>query len=294
VTLTLAALARETGTFAMVAMDQRESLRTLLAERRPEPIDDGQLVAFKLAVARELGPDASGFLIDRRYGFDDLVRARLLPPTCGLMLAVDALQQPPGGAVEDTDLDSGVDVAAAAAAGVVALKLLVIWRDDRERERRAETARRFVELARAHGLLSVLEGVVRGDERHFDREAAIVEAARELSSTGPSLYKCEVPLRGRGDRAELGRRCAELAAAVECPWVVLSQGVEPDDFPGAVGAACRAGASGFLAGRALWTVALAGDDPTGRLREHSKPRLRELAEIVDTYGRPWRTSGRPS
>ena len=56
-------------------------------------------------------------------------------------------------------------------------------------------ASRFVELAGEHGLLSVLEGVVRDD----DRETAILEAAAELSSTGPSLYKCEVPLQGRGD-----------------------------------------------------------------------------------------------
>ena len=62
---TLDAIARETGTFLMVAMDQRESLRTMLAEHRPPPVTDEQLVGFKLAVARELGPLASGFLIHR-------------------------------------------------------------------------------------------------------------------------------------------------------------------------------------------------------------------------------------
>jgi sulfofructosephosphate aldolase len=280
---TLDELARPTGTFLMVAMDQRDSLRTMLA-RHHDGVDADRIRRFKLAVARELGAEASGFLLDRHYAFDELVVSRLLPPSCGLILAVDALEQPPGGVVEDTDLDDGVDAGAAAAAGAVALKLLVIWRDDERRERRLELSRRFVELARDHGLLSVLEGVVRAD----DREAAIVEAARELAATGPDLYKCEVPLRGRAPSEEIERHARAIDAVVPCPWVVLSQGVEPDDFPRGVEAACRGGASGLLAGRALWTGVLAADDPTELLRRWSVPRLRELASIVDRAGRPWR------
>ena len=57
---------------------------------------------------------------------------------------------------------------------------------------------------------------------------------------------------------------------------MLSQGVEPDDFPARCEAACRGGASGMLAGRALWTAALAADDPTELVRTQSVPRLQEL------------------
>jgi sulfofructosephosphate aldolase len=285
--ITLDALARESGTFLMVAMDQRESLRTMLSQHH-EDVDDARMVRFKLAVARELGPYASGFLIDRHYGYDELVRERLLPPSCGLILAADALEQPAGGIVEDTDLDTGVDAAAASGNGVVALKLLVIWRDDNQRARRVDTARRFVELALSHGLLSVLEPVVRGPEG-FDRESAIVEAAAELSVVGCDLYKCEVPTHGAGEPAEITEWCRRIDAAVPCPWVVLSQGVDPERYPAAVEAACRGGASGMLAGRAVWTATLGADDPTGLLREHSVPRLQQLGAIVDEHGRPWRT-----
>lgn len=283
---TLDALARESGTFLMVAMDQRESLRTMLSEHHDQA-DDGRMVRFKLAVARELGPFASGFLIDRHYGYDEIVRERLLPPSCGLILAADALEQPSGGAVEDTDLDPGVDAAGAVANGVVALKLLIIWRDDQHRERRRDTSRRFVELARAHGLLSVLEPVTRGPDG-FDREAAIVEAASELSSVGCDLYKCEVPTHGAGEAGEITEWCRRIDAAVPCPWVVLSQGVPPERYPAAVEAACKGGASGMLAGRAVWTATLGAGDPTELLRSHSVPRLQELAAIVDVHGRPWR------
>jgi sulfofructosephosphate aldolase len=283
---TLDALARESGTFLMVAMDQRESLRTMLRQHH-EHVDDARMVRFKLAVARELGPYASGFLIDRQYGYEEIVRERLLPPTCGLILAADALDQPAGGVVEDTDLDQGVDAAGAAAAGVVALKLLVIWRDDADRARRVDTSRRFVELARDHGLLSVLEPVTRGPEG-FDREAAIVEAAAELAAVGCDLYKCEVPTHGAGEAEEITGWCRRIDAVVRCPWVVLSQGVDPARYPVAVEAACRGGASGMLAGRAVWTATLGADDPTELLRARSVPRLRELATIVDRHGTPWR------
>src|SRR5205085_11303596 len=117
---------------------------------------------------------------------------------------------------------------------------------------------------------------------------AIVEAARELSPTGCDLYKCQVPLGGKGDAAEVTRRAREIDAATVCPWVVLSQGVDPGDFPAAVEAACKGGASGMLAGRAVWTATLAADDPSELLRAHSVPRLQQLARIVDEFGRPWR------
>lgn len=277
--ITLDALARPSGTFAMVAMDQRESLRTMLREHGHDATDE-RVARFKRAVARELAPHASGFLIEQEH-----VETVAPHVPHGLILAVDLLDQEPGSIVEDTRLDEEPRLEP----GVVALKLLVIWRDDERRAQRVEMSRRFVALAERRGVLSVLEPVV----RHDDREWAIVEAARELGATQPSLYKCQVPLEGRGDPAEITRHAREIDAAVGGPWVVLSQGVAPDDFPAAVEAACRGGASGFLAGRALWTATLPAPDPTALLREISVPRLQQLAAIVDEHGHPWHEKGAP-
>jgi sulfofructosephosphate aldolase len=285
---TLDLLARPSGTFAMVAMDQRESLRTMLAEEG-HPADDAALTAFKLEVAAVLAPLASAFLIDRHYAFADLVRERSLPPSCGLILAADALTQPPGGAVEDTEIDLAADPGRARRDGVVALKLLVIWKRDGQEARREEMAHRFVALCRDAGLLSVLEPVAvpAPGQTGFDLDAAILDAASALGPAGPSLYKAQVPRRGRGEPAELVAACERLDARLSRPWVVLSNGVEAADFPYAVEAACRAGASGMLAGRALWRDALATPDPAEALRTRSADRLRRLGETVDRYGRPW-------
>jgi sulfofructosephosphate aldolase len=287
-TPTLDSLARPSGTFAMVAMDQRESLRTMLAEEG-HPSGDDALVAFKLKVAEVLGPLASAFLIDRHYAYTEIVRDRLLPDGCGLILAADALTQRPGGPVDDTALDEQIDPVRARRDGAVALKLLVIWKRDGREERRVATAHRFVELCREAGLLSVLEPVAAAapGQDDFDLDAAILDAAAALAPSGPSLYKAQVPRRGRGEPAELTAACEKLDRRIGRPWVVLSNGVDAADFPAAVEAACRAGASGMLAGRALWRDAIARPDPSSALRSLSADRLERLAETVDRHGRPW-------
>ena len=252
---------RANGTYAMVAMDQRESLRTMFREHGHDDSDE-RVRLFKTAVARELAPHASGFLIEPDFVAD----VRPLVPR-GLIMAVDLLEQERGGIVEDTQLDEIDDVPD----GVVALKLLVIWRDDDRRRERVEMCERFVALAQRHGVLSVLEPVVREDHQ-------ILDAARELGATRPSLYKAQAPRAG-----DVVARCREITKALPVPWVVLSQGVPRDEFPQAVENACKGGARGFLAGRALWTNTLAADDPTELLRTQSVPRLHELTEIVDRY-----------
>ncbi|WP_347977863.1 hypothetical protein [Microbacterium sp. ProA8] len=289
---TLDAIARPSGAFAMVAMDQRESLRHMFdLAGRGRPADD-VLIDFKVAVAEELGPYASGFLADRQFGFDRVSAA--VPASTGIILAVDALDQAAGGPVDDTALDE--EAITAIPDGVVALKLLLIWRRDERRAARVALASRFIDVARENGVLSVLEPVVRAapDETDFDADAAIREAARELAALRPDLYKAQVPMAGAGDEAAQRAASAELNACMTGPWVVLSQGVERDRFAPAVRAACLEGASGFLAGRALWSDVVGSADIRAELRSRSVDRLKALGDIVDETARPWRDAVRAS
>jgi sulfofructosephosphate aldolase len=292
---TLDAISRESGALAMVAMDQRESLRAMFdAAGAGRPADE-VLVRFKLDVADVLGPFASGFLIDRHYGFEDIRAGGTLPDSAGLILAADALTQADGGPVEETQLDCVVVEPGFDLHGVVALKLLLIWRRDERREERVRLAADFVDRARQLGVLSVLEPVVRATpaellDGSWDADAAIREAARELSPLGQSLYKVQVPLQGRGSALEQGAASERLGRDITGPWVVLSQGVDQDDFLAAVEAACRGGASGFLAGRALWSDVVGSDDVPRRLHVISVPRMERLITTVDREARPWSQS----
>lgn len=287
---TLDAIARPTGGLAMVAMDQRESLRHMFDQAGSGRPEDDVLERFKRDVATDLGGLASGFLVDRDFGGLGILDDGLLPAGCGFILAVDALTQEPGGPVEETGLDEGA--LESVRDGVDAIKLLIIWRRDDRRPDRVALAERFIAEARERGVLSVLEPVVRAtpaelDDGSWNAEAAIREAARELSTLRPSLYKVQVPLGGAGDEAEQRAASEKLAADITGPWVVLSQGVERDRFAQGVEAACRAGGSGFLAGRALWSDIVGAPDVPAALREKARPRLEHLVGIVDRDARPW-------
>jgi sulfofructosephosphate aldolase len=269
----------------MLAIDQRESLRGMFsAVSDGASITDGELTSFKMAVAEVLGGAASAILLDRLFGLPAAESARDHAPDCGLILAIDELRQASGGPVTDTTLDASVDLGHARSGGFVAAKLLVIWSTSSE-DRGVALAHEFVARCRAAGVSSVLEAIVQ-PEASGDRETEIVRAAAALGTSSPDLYKCEVPFLGDATPSKICTESERISNALDCPWVVLSSGVGAERFPTAVEHACRGGASGFLAGRAVWADAI-GRDYRSALKEISLPRMHRLAAIVDEHARPW-------
>jgi sulfofructosephosphate aldolase len=285
----LDAVAASDGTFRMVAIDQRESLRTLLVSAG-HASDDTALTAFKVAVTRALSSSASGLLIDPAYGLDAVVGGRAVAPQCGLVVAVDRLVQARGGALTDSRLDRSAMTAAARSGGVEALKFLVIWRPGDPVGPRLAMAREFVERCRELRLVSVLEGLVQvsGDAAPDTMDEAVLAAATEFAPLRPDLYKTHLPTLGTGSDTDIRRKSEVLSAAIGRPWVVLSAGVDPNRFPSALAAACMGGASGFLAGRGVWGPALDTSDPVTALASDARDRLAALVTVAETYGRPWR------
>ncbi len=108
------------------------------------------------------------------------------------------------------------------------LKLLVLWRSDEDAQQRLDMVKEFNELCHSNGLLSIIEPVVRpprcGDK--FDREQAIIDAAKELGDSGADLYKVEMPLYGKGARSNLLTASQRLNGHINMPWVILSSGVD--------------------------------------------------------------------
>lgn len=280
----LMALARPSGGFAMLALDQRESLRAMLAAQRSGPVADAEIARFKVDAARALSSFASAILVDAGVGLPAIRDARALAPGCALIVAADRLTQQPGGPVEWTEVDDAVVADDGLASEAAAFKLLVIWRRGEERPR-ARVVTAFVDACRRRGRPAILEGIVRlegGATLDPGGHASLVrEAAVELTSFGPDLYKAEVPTLGAADDEAIESASAELTAAIRCPWVVLSNGTSPERFDAATVAACRGGASGFLAGRAIWTASISAPDPAAHLQAVAAPRLARLAEAVD-------------
>lgn len=279
-------LGRPGGGLAMLALDQREALRVMIADasgRVAAAVPDSELTRFKLAAAEHLSPLASALLVDRQFGWDAVVNAGVVPPSCALIAAADRFVPGATEFVADSVIDESVDPATVRQQGAMALKLLVVWRPDGEPARRTAMVEDFVARCRAAGLVSIVEPVSRAplSGGAWDADAGILAAARELGGLGADVYKSEVPTHGRGTDREIEAACAALTEAIDGPWVVLSSGVTAERFPETVALACRQGASGFLAGRAVWASVVGDPDLTGALRTTATERLKRLCDVVD-------------
>jgi len=263
----------------MLAIDQRDSLRTMLAGTGKQVhVQDADLVDFKIEVTRRVAPLASAILLDRDYGLPAAEETEI-----PIIMAADILHLGQGGSFKKAEVDPGITLELLTRIDAKALKMLVPWEPDK-RTQAIDLTRSFLQLCRDSGLPGIVEGVVRpadvatwSDTRRND---AIVQAAVDLGSMGPDLYKAEVPSYGRRSRDEIVAVSRRITSALDCEWVVLSSGVDSADFPVAVEACLTGGASGFLAGRAVWKDALQSKDPAEFLRTDSVRRFEELTDIL--------------
>jgi sulfofructosephosphate aldolase len=273
----------------MLAVDQREALRAMMtgAAGVDEPVDDETVIDFKLTAARVLTPHASAVLIDRQFAFDRAVEAGVIADGCALISSADLFIAKHGQLVGEVEIDRLVDPSRVRDQGAVAMKLLVLYRPDQPADVRRAMVDEFVTICDDAELASIIEPVCRPpldaaiDWHHDD---AILAAAEELGRRGADLYKGEMPLRGRcddGAEGEMRERCRAISAAVGSPWVILSSGVAEGDFPTAIAIACEEGASGFLAGRAVWASCLDARDVAGCLAGPAVARMKHFAEVAD-------------
>jgi len=129
---------------------------------------------------------------------------------------------------------------------------------------------------------------------HFAKikEQLVLKTARHITGLPIDVLKSQFPgdLRYNKDRANLTDLCRQLDAASAVPWVVLSAAVDFETFCQHVEIACQGGASGFLAGRAIWQEAMHIDKAKERIKflaTVGADRLKKLNEIAAKYATPW-------
>jgi tagatose-1,6-bisphosphate aldolase len=298
-TKSLADIATDGGTFAIIAMDQRNTLRRMFTAVGRDGTDQ-ELREAKADVARALTPLASGLLSDPTYGVPAITEAGALWAGCGLLVAAEPAQRRTYGSEPRTHRDPALDARWVLDQGGDALKFFVQLRADRpapapgEPDLVAETldvCREVIADCRATGVPVVIENLVYplpGEELDgAAREDAIVEAARALNDLDVDLLKLEYPGSAAG--------CRRLAAVLDRPWAVLSAGVPFAEFSRVLRVAFdEGGASGFIAGRSVWreAVALDGADRAEFLADVARPRLAELTGVAAAYARPWSAATR--
>jgi tagatose-1,6-bisphosphate aldolase len=299
----LARLASDDGFFLIAALDHPENYLALF-DTNVGRVPYDVVVRSKLELAAHLARYASALLLDPVWSLGQAVATGTLPGSVGVMAALDMLRytpETPPGWDPVTRLRPGWTPQKAAKLGADGVKLVVIYRADLD-ELAAQQRKLVAELVascRAAQLPLVIEPIwypLAGEDPTDPavarrRAEAIVVSAAEFAVLGADILKVQFPgsVGSVAERAAAADAARELDAALSVPWVLLSEGAGYEDFAVQMEIAARAGASGYIAGRAVWGDAVGNIPESERSRALARAgeRLTALNDIVRRYGRPW-------
>ena len=295
-------LADSKGMMTMCAIDHRGALKRALNGKNPAAVSYQEIVDFKLDLCQAMAPFASAILLDPEYGAAQAIAAGLLPGSKGLLVSMEKTGYAGASTARITELLPGWSVKKAKRMGASAVKLLVYFRPDLKdiASKQLDLVARLADQCIEEDIAFLVEPVsypIEGSGTSSEKFAEIkpglvIETARQITALPIDVLKAEFPadIKFEQDEGMLLGLCQELNQASRLPWVLLSAGVDFDSFKKQVGIACKAGASGFLAGRALWQEGAQISSRKERMsffQNTAAPRLKNLAEIADSYGRPW-------
>ena len=300
-------LADSSGMMTMCAIDHRGALKRALNEKNPDAVSYQDMVDFKLDLCQAVAPFASAILLDPEYGAGQAIAVGLMPGSKGLLISLEKSGYTGDSAARITELLPGWGVKKARKMGASAVKLLIYFRPDLKdiASKQLDLVAGLADQCLEEDIAFLVEPVSYPIEeerinqggtssRKFAeiKTGLVIETARQITALPIDVLKAEFPadIKFEQDEAKLIGLCQELNQASLLPWVLLSAGVDFESFRNQVRIACKAGASGFLAGRALWQEGVRIRSREKRLdffQNTAAPRLKELAEIADRYGKPW-------
>ncbi len=285
----------EADVFGIVAFDQRGSYRRMM----PPDSSYAQLAQVKNEIIGVLSRDASAILTDPTYG---LSASMQMSPKAGLLLALEKSGYSGDSSYRRTELIPAWTPQKIRKTGASAVKLMVYYHPGSGKlaEELEDFVRRAVADCHAWDLPVFLEPMSYSLDPAAPKESeafaairaeVVIETARRLSRSGADVLKLEFPLdiQFNQDRDEWRRACAAVSEASAVPWVLLSAGVDFAQFKPQAQVACECGASGFLAGRAIWkeAAAMTAVERAAFLESTASVRLRQLLEIAAAAARPW-------
>jgi tagatose 1,6-diphosphate aldolase len=313
-------LADTGGRFKMLAVDQRPPIKNLVSERRGLDValyDD--VCGVKAMLVEELAGHCSAVLLDPHYAYPAAVH--LVSPAQGLVLTLeDSLFDEDEGGRRSTSIDEW-GVAKIKRIGGDAVKVLAWYRPDASAavlEHQHEYVAAVGAACRRFDIPFVFELLVypmlgtAGHTRDYveqpgKRAEDVIASVAAFAGPeyGVDLFKLESPWpaadvpdpealdvdgtavdRLRSDFAELGRQAGR-------PWVMLSAGATKEQFRRVRHFAYGAGASGYLAGRAIWWEAFQRFPDWNAMRaalgQDGVPYVEALNELTDANAHPWTT-----
>jgi tagatose 1,6-diphosphate aldolase len=282
----LRALQRSTtpaGHFTVLALDHADALRRALRPNAPQSVTDAEMTAFKLDAAELLQDQASAVLLDPVHGAAQAVAANLLG-RCGLLVELEKADYQFQPLPLDFEIRPGWSVSQIKRMGGDGVKLFYYYHPE-QKEHAERQNRRLAEVVAASAAEDVplyLEPILYSVMDPSALPRLVRQSAMDAVAVGADILKLEFPASPE-DRARWQAACESITEAVNRPWTLLSAGVDFDTYCLQVETACRAGASGYIAGRAVWGDACAIADRDQRrawLASEGKARLERLNMIT--------------
>lgn len=291
------------GMINACALDVLDYLVQLL-DARGLPSAHSDVVALKRDLVQALAPHASAVLLDAQYGLQ-AVASGALPGSTGLIVTIEdedyATVSPPQG--RRTVFREGWSVRQIKMAGGDVAKLLWFYRPDRDpataEHQRTVLAQVAAECAR-QSIALVVEPIWYPFPDEDPQEKSwkdaridgIVHSVLESADLGADFVKAEFPgsLDSPASTKIATAACEQIGRELRVPWITLSGGVPFETFKEQVAVSCRAGASGYLGGRAVWQETLDATTPGQRALafERAAQKVQELNAITAVEGRPFR------
>jgi tagatose 1,6-diphosphate aldolase len=290
------------GILTVCAIDHRGSLRHALNPQNPGVVSYQDMVEFKLDLCWVLSPFVSAILLDPEYGAGQAISAGVLSGSTGLLVSLEKTGYGGDETARRTEILPDWSVGKIKRMGASAVKLLIYFRHDlkKEAEKQLDLVARVAEQCLGEDIPLLVESVgyplaaEAGNQLEYSKKKPylVIEAARRLTALPIDILKSEFPadINYEKDEDKLKAYCQELDRTSRLPWVLLSAGADFKLFRKEVKIACQAGASGFMAGRALWQEAGAIKSRESRkefLSSTTLSRLKEIGEIADKYAKPW-------
>ncbi len=299
--LGLKKIANEHGLITITAMDHRGSLKRAINPQDPNSVTYEQMVAMKKKLASHLAPHSSALLVDPIYAAAQLIASDIIPRNTGILVALEKSGYSGSSTARVTTILEGWSVEKIKRMGANAVKVLLYYNPDAgDIARRQEELVQYVaEECKKYDIPFLLEPITYPTDPDMDPKGPefaklkpdlVIRSAEILTGMGIDILKAEFPtLPGYADEKEQFERCKELDQASKVPWTLLSAGVDYDTFYRQIEIAMEAGASGFLAGRAIWQEVpkLPPEEQDKFLATTSVMRLKNITNVANAYGRPW-------
>ncbi|MBJ8101980.1 tagatose-bisphosphate aldolase [Bacillus cereus group sp. N11] len=315
----LAALKRlsdENGIIGALAIDQRGSLKKMIAAGSENNVGDEGIIRFKELVSEELTPYATSILLDPEYG---LPASKVRHSESGLLVAYEKTGYDATAKGRLPDLLPEWSVRRLKEAGADAVKFLLYYDVDEDEiinDYKHVYMERVGSECAEEDIPFFLE-IVSYDAKNDDVKSMeyakvkphkVIEAMREFSKPQykVDVLKVEVPVDmqfvegyAEGETAYSKEQAAayfkEQSEATDLPFIFLSAGVSAELFQETLKFAKKSGSTfnGVLCGRATWKNGVAqfaeNSEQAGRawLQETGKKNIQELNIVLKETASPW-------